>query len=60
MTANGKIYEMTNGKSFGHAGKMHSAPFSIFLKTLTDVLIFLGLSIGFIVQVSFFYFIGLC
>lgn len=52
MTANGKLYNMSNGKTFAHAGKMHPTALSIFLKTVTDVLIFLGVSIGFIVQVS--------
>lgn len=54
MTANGKIYDMTNEKPFAHAGKMHPTALSIFLQTVTDVLIFLGLSIGIIVQVSSF------
>ncbi len=52
MTANGKIYDVTHEKSYGHAGKMHPTALSIFLKTVTDVLIFLGVSIGIIVQVS--------
>lgn len=52
MTVNGKIYDMSNEKQFGHAGKMHPTALSIFLKTVTDVLIFLGVSIGIIVQVS--------
>lgn len=52
MTANGKIYDMTNEKRYGHAGKMHPTAVSIFLNTVIDVLVFLGASIGFIVQVS--------
>lgn len=52
MTANGRIYDMSNEKQFGHGGKMYQTALSIFLKTVTDVLVFLGLSIGFIVQVS--------
>lgn len=52
MTASGKIYDMSNKKPFKHAEKMHPTALSIFLNTVLDVLVFLGASIGFIVQVS--------
>lgn len=54
MTADTKMYEMSNDRPFIHGGKMQHRALSIFVKTLTDVLIFLGASIGFIVQVSVF------
>ncbi|KAG4073001.1 hypothetical protein HA402_009420 [Bradysia odoriphaga] len=54
MTANGKIYDMSNEKRYGHAGKMHPTALSIFLNTVMDVLVFLGASIGFIVQAIYY------
>lgn len=54
MPANGKVTD-TNGSAFAPTGKGEKNFMKIFKKTAVDVIVFLAISIGYILQVSIKY-----